>query len=344
MIKLLLEIFLKLIDKIPFFKKYMNKIEQWVYRVSHKDALVPSVFQDFNRGIINEKSRVKIEGVLLPYRFFKLPNSFSSTKMIVSNIDGLTKTKKKNVSFSYSIANIPITWMDEEKQGKHLVMLYPLDVNFDFKNTKINGLYETIISEQNKGIPVLIDDHLYHNVVGKKVACYGRISLLDKEIQSILIKDNSKLINELNNAYFNRYNNFVKGIQFDVVDIKIISSKIKINGKISYCYELKFNKQIKNEVIEKEIKDVLTRYFGNKYSIISFSIVQQKAAFFLIPSDKIYVVHRGRTVGFYVDIDLSDEENAKLLKEELVNMMKYIFDSISLEYEISFSSEDLLIM
>ncbi len=339
---------LDLVDRVPP-KRWIKMKNYFLSFIKSKDVNLNSLLNDVDDKKIKLNSYVKVKGLLLPYVFFELPDTYSTTRVQLENFSSKIKEDgliHNSYEFENQRLNVPVKVLNEYCDNKlMLCMIFPKNSDLNFLVRWKNGEYVPNIQDKNRGIPIFLPQEEYYRYIGMNVELRVQVCLLDDNIKKMLSYQKhyySDMIRNINQFFYNPYKMYVKGIQLLYISMENVSKIDKLHGSISFCFEYKVDFTTDDIDINDDIVRVLGLYLGEEKGIKALFIGKEPTVYILNPSDVIVICKKNK-IGFYIEIDLSQKEDSEYKKEELVKMIRFFAENTELSGDFGFISDKELL-
>lgn len=227
-----------------------------------------------------------------------------------------------------------------EREGKVIAFMYGLEAEavfeFDCDYTPPGRL---IINNNNKFIPILLDNDLLNKIVNKKVEMKVKVKPISSKKAIEMYSYNNENFNELVEYFYDPYNVNISSFILEVEEvINLIEKKVDL-GKYSFGIEYKIKKDdysnIRNELIEA-CKKVTLKNISIKALCISDEVA-------IIPCERnVFININGNYKGFYIQIEANNRSIYRYKIRELQEVVKKVRNELKNlgEIEVSFISEE----
>lgn len=316
--------------------KFIKISKKFYYEYNIKKLDIQHILEGVDEDSIDIYETFIVEGVISGLAPINEPKTYIDKTYKITDIFDINN--EKIYELKVSSYPLPVSKFRCENENS-IAFLYKGDVEKAFVFDYDEKEKKQILSENNKFIPILINNDLLIKNLNSRVELKVKIKRLNNLDSARLFKYKNEEYNELVNLFYDPYNIKINSIILEVVEIKSEIDKNIDLGKYSFGveYTVNFN-DIDN--IQKEIGNACKDIKVEELNFNAFGVEKNKG---IVPCKKdVYVNIVENSIGFYVEIDKNDRNIYRNKIRELEKVSKIVLKKLKRlgDIKISFISDE----
>ncbi|MGU8452284.1 hypothetical protein [Clostridium perfringens] len=228
---------------------------------------------------------------------------------------------------------------NKEQENKIIAFIYSPHAKERFL-LEINEGKTLKVKEENKFIPIILNEDLIYNLSNKEVEMIVKAKAINFKIAEEVYSYKTESFNEIKDYFYNIYNENIVSIILECVEL-LDEHKVDVKDEV-YCFGIEYkvtSKFIKYDELCRRLDNILNKFCFN-WDLKGFvhdgiEVVSK------ISHTDIQMNICGQYVGFYMPIKINDRKNYKHSLEKLRSLISRIMIMMgdNFEWETTFISD-----